>query len=175
MITFTTGTMGAGKSARLIADLGSLSDKDVRVYSYGTSVTSRNGNSIPAKPFDEIRNHIHQWRSYTHVYIDEANLMDLETLNMVIEASLESNAWVSLYGLRTDFTGNLFPTSKRLLEVSDTIITAETETCEHCHIRFATMNARYDNDGNRVTSGDLIEIDKDNYKALCLKCFMEEK
>lgn len=78
------------------------------------------------------------------------------------------------YGLRTDFMGNGFPGSTRLLEIAHSI--EEMKTICECG-RKATMNARVVN-GKYVFSGEQVAIDgKDNitYKSLCPKCFYREK
>lgn len=54
------------------------------------------------------------------------------------------------FGLRTDFQTRLFPGSRRLMEVADTI--QEIKTICDCGAK-ATVNARIDGDGHIITQG----------------------
>jgi thymidine kinase len=73
------------------------------------------------------------------------------------------------YGLRTDFQTRLFPGSKRLLELADTIEEIKS-TCS-CGGK-AIVNARVDKDGNIVTDGSQVEVGaEDKYITLCRQCY----
>ena len=78
---------------------------------------------------------------------------------------------VICYGLRTDFRGELFEGSARLMAIADEI--KELKTICHCG-RKAIMNLRIDESGKAVTSGEKIEIGgNDRYTALCRKHFYD--
>jgi thymidine kinase len=67
--------------------------------------------------------------------------------------------------LRTDFQGELFPGSERLLAIADKLV--ELKAVCHCG-RKAVMNLRVDASGDAVTSGAQTEIGgNDRYVALC--------
>ena len=71
------------------------------------------------------------------------------------------------YGLRTDFQGNLFPGSKRLLALADEL--REARTICWCG-RKASMVARIDHDGKIIAEGDQVVIGgEDAYVSLCRK------
>ena len=75
------------------------------------------------------------------------------------------------YGLRTDFTTNLFEGSKRLMELADSI--EEVKTLCHCG-RKAIINARFNSDGGIITDGEQIVIGgNEMYTSLCRKCYFE--
>jgi thymidine kinase len=75
------------------------------------------------------------------------------------------------FGLRTDFRTQLFPGSKRLFEVADSLEEIKS-TCD-CGNR-ASVNARIDKDGNIVTEGAQVEVGaEDKYVSLCRKCYNE--
>ena len=79
---------------------------------------------------------------------------------------------VMCYGLKTDYMGNLFEGSKRLLEVSDTI--REIQTMCLCG-RKAIINARYSGE-KIVYAGDQIDLGGDDkYVALCHQCWKKGK
>ena len=80
------------------------------------------------------------------------------------------NINVMCYGLRTDFTTNLFEGSKRLMELADSI--EEVKTLCHCGNK-AIVNARFNN-GELVTEGDQIVIGgNDMYTSICRKCYFD--
>jgi thymidine kinase len=73
--------------------------------------------------------------------------------------------------LRTDFQGQLFEGSARLLALADSLVELKS-VCE-CG-RKATMNLRVDSEGRAVAHGAQTEIGgNDRYVALCRKHFME--
>ena len=83
----------------------------------------------------------------------------------------ECDCPVLCFGLRTDFLCHLFPGSKRLFEIADSI--SEIKTICACG-RKATVNARIDENGNTVTSGSQIFLGgNDSYIAMCHKCYMD--
>lgn len=106
------------------------------------------------------------------VLIDEAQFL---TIAQVEEAFLVCDTLhipVMCYGLRSDFLGNPFPASVRLLAKSDNLI--ELKTICHCGKK-ATMNMRVDDQGHTVTSGEQVLVGGNNrYVALCRKHFQEK-
>ena len=55
------------------------------------------------------------------VLVDEAQFLDPKHIDQLRAITTVWNVPVICYGLRTDFRTNLFPGSKRLMEVADTI------------------------------------------------------
>ena len=76
---------------------------------------------------------------------------------------------VMCYGLKTDFTGHLFPGTKRIMEVCDTIREIQC-MCNKCGTK-ATINARYQ--GSKIIyDGKIIDIGgEEKYIPLCYKCW----
>lgn len=78
---------------------------------------------------------------------------------------------VMCYGLRDDFTGHLFPGSRRLFELADNI--EEIKLSCSCG-RKAVINARFNDDGEIVTDGEQIKVGgNDIYKPVCRKCYRD--
>lgn len=79
------------------------------------------------------------------------------------------NINVMCYGLRNDFTGHLFPGSRRLFELADNI--EEIKLSCACG-RKAIINARFNEDGEIVTNGEQIMVGGDDiYRPVCRKCY----
>ena len=104
------------------------------------------------------------------ILIDECQFLSREQVNQLAMIVDRLNINVMCYGLRTDFTTNLFEGSKRLMELADSI--EEVKTLCHCGNK-AIVNARFNN-GELVTEGDQIVIGgNDMYTSICRKCYFE--
>lgn len=105
------------------------------------------------------------------VFLDEAQFLTPAQVMQLARIVDELDIPVICYGLRTDFMGDLFEGSARLLAIADEI--RELKTICKCG-RKATMNLRIDSHGAAVTSGEKIEIGgNDRYVPLCRKHFYE--
>ena len=101
----------------------------------------------------------------TCLMIDEAQFLSKAQAEQLAMVTLECKRPVLAYGLRTDFTGEPFEGSKYLLALAEEI--AEIKTICHCG-RKATMNMRVDESGQKVTTGETIEIGgNDRYVSTC--------
>lgn len=79
---------------------------------------------------------------------------------------------VLCFGLRTDFLTHLFPGSRRLLELADSI--TEIKTVCACGAK-ATVNARLDSQGRILTQGDQVFLGgNDSYVAMCHRCWRKK-
>jgi thymidine kinase len=77
----------------------------------------------------------------------------------------ELNIPVLCFGIRTDFQGELFPGSSRLLAIADKL--SELKTVCTCG-RKATMTVRVDESGTVMAAGDQVEIGgNDRYESKC--------
>lgn len=105
------------------------------------------------------------------IFIDEAQFLSNEQVLQLARVVDQLGLPVMCYGLRTDFRGELFPGSARLLALADDI--RELKTICHCG-RKATMNLRFDSSGSPVKQGDQISVGgNETYMALCRKHFYE--
>lgn len=182
MLTFHYSSMGAGKSSKLIQMNYNLIENKLNTYvaTYKLDnregdrlISSRTGLHILANVFDEstdfYRDVFYQGLKpvYTHtVLIDEAQFL---TEKQVVELSkfTKYDVKVHCFGLRTDFQGNLFPGSAKLLGISDKLVEIESTATDGFP---ATMQIRLNEKGERVESGPQVEIGY-NYKAVSRKQF----
>lgn len=105
------------------------------------------------------------------VLVDEAQFLSRAQVDQLAEIVDGLGIPVLCYGLRTDFQGNLFSGSERLLAVADNL--NEIKTICHCG-RKATMNLRVDAKGRAVHEGEQIEIGgNERYVAVCRRHFKE--
>ncbi len=106
------------------------------------------------------------------IIADECQFFSPDQIDMLRRIVDEHDIPVLCFGLRTDFQTKLFPGSKRLLEVADSI--TEIKTICRCGKK-ATVNARFDKDGRITTRGDQVFIGgNESYEAMCHKCWTEK-
>lgn len=106
------------------------------------------------------------------IIIDEAQFLEESQVNEFYYITKTKNIPVMCYGLRCDFQMNLFPGSKRLLAIADTI--EEIKNMCACG-RKATQNLRLV-DNKPTFEGEQVAIDgkkRVSYEAVCGKCYID--
>ncbi len=113
----------------------------------------------------------HRVEPLSCVLVDEAQFLTEGQVWQLARIADQAGIPVLCYGLRTDFQGELFPGSKVLLGIADTLV--ELKAVCHCG-RKATMSLRVDESGAAVKHGAQTEIGgNDRYVALCRRHFTE--
>ena len=108
------------------------------------------------------------------IIIDEAQFLEPEQVDQLMEIVVKLNIPVICYGLRTDFKTQGFPGSTRLLEIAHTL--EEMKTICRCGAK-AMFNLRMVN-GEPVFEGEQVAIDGGDivtYEAVCPKCYYKLK
>lgn len=180
-LSFRFGTMGSGKSLELIKiktnyDIQGknciilTSSLDTR--SGLSEVSSRNGQKEKAIYIDEdtyfdIAN-MKENEPIHCILVDEAQFLTKEDVLMLGDVVDDLGIPVICFGLRTDFSGNLFDGSKALIEYADDIQELVTE-CFNCDKK-SILNLRLVN-GRAVYTGEQIQIGDSEYLPLCRYCF----
>ena len=104
------------------------------------------------------------------IIVDECQFLTEKQIDQLRAIVDEHNITVMCFGLRTDFQTRLFPGSRRLMEVADTI--QEIKTICDCGAK-ATVTARIDGAGHIVTQGAQVVLGgNDSYIAMCHKCYV---
>ena len=105
------------------------------------------------------------------VMVDEAQFLSDAQVWQLAAIADEMGIPVMCYGLRTDFQGNMFPGSARLLAIADVL--REIRTICHCG-RKATMVVRQDDNGQVIREGAQVEIGgNERYVSLCRRHWVE--
>jgi thymidine kinase len=183
---FYYASMNAGKSTTLLQADFNYRERGMTTmlftaaiddrFATGT-ITSRIGLDEPATPFDALTDiaaivaerHAHE--RVACVLVDEAQFLTAAQVDQLAHLADVVGIPVLAYGLRTDFQGQLFEGSARLLALADSLVELKS-VCE-CG-RKATMNLRVDAEGRAVAHGAQTEIGgNDRYVALCRKHFTE--
>lgn len=185
-IYFRYGVMGAGKSAMLLKSLY-IYDRMGKKYLLLTSkkddrynvgyITSRNGNSRKAIAISDEDNILDglRWHNYEldYIIIDEWHLFNPKHVEELVEASLKHNITVICYGLMLNYLGEMFESSKKIIEVSHSIQQIPFY-CELCKNNLATHHL-LSKDGEYIFDGDEIFIGDEEYQSVCYDCFYKTK
>jgi len=183
---FYYASMNAGKSTTLLQADFNYRERGMRTLLFTAAVDDRAGTGVIASriglaaeavAFDvatDLRACIETELANAPLHcilVDEAQFLSEAQVDQLAAVCDTFGIPVLAYGLRTDFTGNLFAGSARLLAIADSL----TELKSVCLCgRKATMNLRVDSAGRAVTSGAQTEIGgNDRYLALCRKHFIE--
>ncbi|MFT6629729.1 MAG: thymidine kinase [Flavobacteriales bacterium] len=179
---FYFSAMNAGKSTSLLQSAHNYAERGMRTLLFTPrldnragvgKISSRLGISAAATAFEAsddlyvtIRDE-HASASVACVFIDEAQFLSPKQVLQLTIVCDDLNSPVLCYGLRTDFRGEPFDGSKYLLAWAESLVEIKT-ICESG--AKATMNARLDADGKRVTEGAQVDIGH-HYDSMSRKAF----
>lgn len=180
---FKYGAMGSSKTAQVLITKYNYEENDLRVWLIKPSADTRDGMQtlrsrigleaqvevIP--PEMDILERFRQTQAgqCDVIIADECQFLTEQQIDQLRSIVNDYNIPVMCFGLRTDFLTRLFPGSRRLMEVADTI--QEIKTICDCGAK-ATVNARVV-DGYIVTQGAQVVLGgNDSYIAMCHKCYV---
>ena len=183
---FYYASMNAGKSTNLLQAAFNYAERGMATMLFTAGVddrfergtiTSRIGLTAPATPFDaqtDLAASVRERRAQgplACVMVDEAQFLTAAQVDQLARLCDADGIPVLAYGLRTDFRGDLFPGSARLLALADSLV--EIKSVCACG-RKATMNLRVDAAGRAIAQGAQTEIGgNESYVALCRRHFVE--
>jgi thymidine kinase len=182
---FYYSTMNAGKSTSLLQSSHNYRERGMHTLVYTAGLDQRGGGKVHSRiglasearhflPATDLYAEIgleHGTRRVSCVLLDEAQFLtrrQVDDLAMVVD---RLSIPVLCYGLRTDFRGELFEGSARLLALADEL--TELKTICHCG-RKATMVVRVGADGRVEREGEQVEIGgNERYVSLCRRHYFE--
>ena len=183
--------MGSSKSLRLLALAHSFDEKGIPILVLKPSAETRDGVGIvksraglerkcisiePDINIYDVVNELVELREKTDsdkklkwILVDECQFLTEKQIDRLSDIVDYLKIDVICYGLRTDFKSKLFPATKRLFELADEI--EEVKASCDCGKR-ASINARFNSDGELITNGSQILVGGDDlYHAICRKCW----
>ncbi|MBR2047059.1 MAG: thymidine kinase [Oscillospiraceae bacterium] len=181
---FKYGAMGSSKTAQALITKYNYEENDMKVWLIKPSADVRDGADILRSRIglqaqvEIITPEMDVFAQFGEVMrgrcdviiVDECQFMEPGQIDQLRSIVDEYNIPVMCFGLRTDFQCKLFPGSRRLMEVADTI--QEIKTICDCGAK-ATVNARIDSDNYIVTEGAQVVLGgNDSYIAMCHKCWV---
>ncbi len=182
---FYYSTMNAGKSTSLLQSSHNYRERGMRTLVYTAKLDRRGGGRVHSRiglasealhfgPGSDLYQEIqveHGEQPVSCVLLDEAQFLTREQVEQLANVVDRLSIPVLCYGLRTDFRGELFEGSARLLALADEL--TELKTICHCG-RKATMVVRVGADGRAERAGEQVEIGgNERYVSLCRRHYFE--
>ena len=181
---FKYGAMGSSKTAQAIITKYNYEENDLKVWLIKPSADTRDGQQVLRSRIglEAVVDVMAPERDVYQLYIDtrkdacdaiivdECQFLTEQQIDQLRSIVNDFNVPVMCFGLRTDFQTRLFPGSRRLMEVADTI--QEIKTMCDCGAK-ATVNARIAGDGQIITEGAQVVLGgNDSYIAMCHRCYI---
>ena len=181
---FKFGAMGCSKTAQALITKFNYEERNMKVLLLKPAIDDRDGantvksriglqqEAVAVREGENIRDlYFNNYADRDVVIVDECQFLTPEQVDQLADIVIERDIPVMCFGLSTDFTTHLFPGSKRLFEIADSI--SEIKSVCTCGSK-ATVNARIDDAGRIVTEGSQVCIGgNDRYVAMCRKCWLK--
>ncbi len=183
---FKYGAMGSSKTAQALITKFNYEERNMKVLFLKPSIDSRDGEFIVKSrvglsaiatvvtPEENIYELFEKNKNnYDVIIVDECQFLTEKQVDELLGIVVYFDVPVLCFGLRTDFATHMFPGSKRLFEVADSI--SEIKSICKCGAK-ATVNARIDENGKIIYEGEQICLGgNDRYIAMCIKCWLKQK
>ena len=178
------GAMGCSKTAQALITKFNYEERNMKVLLLKPAIDTRDGATVVksriglqkdavavASEEDLHRLYLEKYADCDVIIVDECQFLTPEQVDQLADIVIERDIPVLCFGLSTDFTTHLFPGSKRLFEIAESI--SEIKSVCTCGAK-ATVNARLDDNGNIVTEGSQVLLGgNDRYVAMCRKCWLK--
>ena len=183
---FKFGAMGCSKTAQALITKFNYEERGMKVLLVKPSTDNRDGATtvrsriglqaeaitVP-ESVDLYDLYKDENRDCNVIIVDECQFLHPDQVDQLSRVVMDFDVPVLCFGLSTDFLTHLFPGSRRLFEIADSI--QEIKSVCKCGDK-ATVNARLDDNGNVVFSGDQLCLGgNERYVAMCKKCWLKAR
>ncbi len=183
---FKYGAMGCSKTAQALITKFNYEERGMKVLLIKPAIDTRDGVDLvksriglkaEAYAVDSNEN-LYDFYTKKHsdcnvVIVDECQFLTPEQVDQLGDIVIKLSVPVLCFGLATDFTTHLFPGSRRLFEIAESI--SEIKSVCKCGAK-ATVNARFDDNGHVVYKGEQVVLGGNGrYTAMCRKCWLKIK
>ena len=182
---FKYGVMGSSKTAQALITKFNYEERGMTVLLMKPAIDVRDENVVRSRIglesgclcVEETENlyelYRRQYSDRNVIIVDECQFLTPAQVDQLGEIVLECGVPVLCFGLATDFSTHLFPGSKRLFEIAESI--TEIKSVCRCGAK-ATVNARLDDNGNVVSEGEQIVLGGNNrYEPMCRRCWIARR
>ena len=166
---FKYGAMGCSKTAQALITKFNYEERGMKVLLIKPAIDTRDGVDLvksriglqsEAYAVDSQEN-LYDFYTKKHsdcnvVIVDECQFLTPEQVDQLGDIVIKLSVPVLCFGLATDFTTHLFPGSRRLFEIAESI--SEIKSVCKCGAK-ATVNARFDDNGHVVYKGEQVVLD----------------
>ena len=183
---FKYGAMGCSKTAQALITKFNYEERGMKVLLIKPAIDTRDGVDLvksriglqsEAYAVDSQEN-LYDFYTKKHsdcnvVIVDECQFLTPEQVDQLGDIVIKLSVPVLCFGLATDFTTHLFPGSRRLFEIAESI--SEIKSVCKCGAK-ATVNARFVDNGHVVYKGEPVVLGGNGrYTAMCRKCWLKIK
>jgi thymidine kinase len=184
-LVYYYGSMNSSKSAQLIMTLHNFEQQGKKTLVFKSAIDTRDTHiksravnreveAIVVEPSAE--GFIYETGAFyittentEFVFVDEVQFLSVSQVEELSDLVDNCNVDVICYGLLTDFKGELFPASKKLVEHADSIREIKNQ-CYQCKNK-ANRNLRLVND-TPVFEGETVQVGaEESYRSVCRKCY----
>ncbi len=184
---FKYGAMGCSKTAQALITKFNYEERGMTVLFLKPAIDTRDGADIARSriglqaPVHSVSADCDLYALYRDEYqncqviiVDECQFLQPEQVDQLGQVVIDYQIPVLCFGLATDFLTHLFPGSRRLFEIAESI--TEIKSICRCGAK-ATVNARFDDHGNIIyRGGDQVCLGgNDRYQAMCRTCWLKRK
>lgn len=183
---FKYGAMGCSKTAQALITKFNYEERNMKVMLIKPAIDTRDGETAVKSRIgltadaiavsenqDIYKLYSESYRDCQVIIVDECQFLTEAQVDQLDAIVMDYNIPVLCFGLATDFLTHLFPGSKRLFEIAQSI--TEIKSVCKCGAK-ASVNARLDDNGNVVFSGEQVCLGgNERYVAMCRKCWMKRK
>lgn len=183
---FKYGAMGCSKTAQALITKFNYEERGMKVLLLKPAIDNRDGASVVKSRIgltgealavssdeDIYLLYSEKYSDANVVIVDECQFLTPEQVDQLGQIVIDFDIPVLCFGLATDFLTHLFPGSRRLFEIAESI--KEIKSICKCGAK-ATVNARLDDEGNVVFSGEQVCLGgNERYVAMCRKCWLDHK
>ena len=178
-INFYYGVVGSRKSSELLLTAHRNKSVGKKVEVFQPYKNNRDGNVVSSRameytiPAVVVKDDFDFYKYCTEnnfdlILIDEFQFLSKNHCNQLVQLMIDTDINIFLYGLMSNFRGELFPTVAYMLPYITTLNEIKT-VCGHCGKRKATMNVMI---GNIEADKDGISIGN-HFNGVCAVCFKE--
>ena len=180
---FFYGAMNSGKTTRILQCAYNYEEQGMKPIIMKPKVDTKGNEFIISRIGAKRKVHyliepneniydviVEKYTNADLIIVDEAQFLSERHVNQLMDAVIDLNIPIMCFGLRTDFKGNSFTGSRRLLDIAHELTEIKT-ICECGHK--AMFNVRLI-DGKVQTEGESVAIDgegKVTYTVACARCF----
>ncbi len=182
---FKFGAMGSSKTAQALITKFNYEERDMKVLLLKPAMDTRDGDTVVRSRIglrqdaiavgeeeDLYKLYLEKYADRNVIIVDECQFLTPKQVDQLADIVIQRDVPVLCFGLATDFTTHLFPGSKRLFEIAESI--SEIKSVCTCGAK-ATVNARIGDDGKIVTEGSQVLLGgNDRYVAMCRKCWLKQ-
>ena len=183
---FKYGAMGSSKTAQALITKFNYEERNMKVLLLKPAIDDRDGanavksriglqkEAVAVKEDENLyEKYVNEYSDCKVIIVDECQFLTPEQVDQLGDIVIQKESPVLCFGLATDFTTHLFPGSKRLFEIAESV--SEIKSVCTCGAK-ATVNARIDDNGKIVTEGSQVCIGgNDRYIAMCRKCWLRRR